>query len=365
MPLGAYEGQGKDEEVIMKKLLSAVGIGAIAALVLTGCGAPAASTPTAQPSIEVDSVDSLVAAAKAEGSLRVYGQIPEAEMKALTDGFSSEYGITVESLRLGGNTLSSRFESEVQAGTPSADILIAVDTEFLSKAAAAGHLEGFSKTGVRELIDGFPEQAVLTDFDAPIAQIVNVGFIYNTSKVQSAEIPAAWSDLESERWKGKYCAVDPTTSVNVAHFFWDMQAASNDAALEAFGENIGRWYPNIVAMNEAVAVGECELGLNSAEFFVNGAIGTGAKVAYADQPSRIPPLTSASVATAAEHPNAARLFLHYMLSEEPNRILSGPDKGAIGPWDVEMLPAADELPRPTDFQEVRDATNELVSLLGL
>lgn len=349
----------------MKKLLSTVGLGAATLLALTGCGAAGSPASSAPPAVETSDIDSLVAAAKKEGTLRVYGQIPEAEMTALAESFRTEYGVNVETLRLGGNTLSSRFDSETEAGTPSADLLLVVDVEFLHKAAKAGALHGFSDTGVPELVEGLPEQAVLTDFDAPILQIVDVGFIYNTDKVSADDIPTEWSELTDERWKGKYCAVDPSTSVNVAHFFWDWQQRSDDAALAAFGENVGRWYPNVVALNEAVAVGECELGLNSAKFFVEGAKSTGAAVEFAAAPSRVPPLTSAGIATAAQHPNAARLFLHHVLTEDVNRIITGPDKGAVGPWDVDQLPAGDELPKPTDFQEVRDATAELTSLLGL
>jgi len=349
----------------MKKLLSTAAIAATAVL-LAGCSAPAATSAAPAPKpVEVTDLAGLIEAAKAEGALRVYGQIPEAEMLELTSGFEEEYGIKVEALRLGGNTLSSRFDSETEAGTASGEALLTVDVEFLAKAKAAGAVQGFSETGVRDLLDGFPEEAVLDEFDAPIAQVVEVGFIYNTSKVEAGEVPSSWSDLNDPRWKGKYCSVDPAASVNTAHFFWLWREKAGEGALEDFGANVGRWYPNIVAMNEAVAVGECELGLNSAKFFVESAKATGAQVEFAEAPTRVPPITSVAVATAAEHPHAARLFLHYVLSEDANSVLSGPTKGATGPWDPARLPVGDDVPAPDEFQKVRDSTPELTRLLGL
>ena len=355
----------EDIEVRMKKVIPALGLAAIAALALSGCGGAAPAAKPAPAAVEVTDLDSLVEAAKAEGEVRVYAQIPEDSMNAFAEAFKEKYGITVDALRLGGNTLGSRFDTESDAGTPSGEVLIVVDVEFLATAAEKGAVAGFSDSGVQPLLDGLPEEAVFDAYDAPLVQVLETGFIYNTDKVDADEVPTSWDELESARWKGQYCAVDPGTSVNVAHFFWDMREQFGDEALAAFGAGIGRWYPNIVALNEAVAVGECALGLNSARFFVEMAKDNGAGVEFAAAPSVIPPLVSAGVATAAEHPHAARLFLHFIMSEEGNRLLNDPAEGSIGPWDTASLPAEFTAPAPGDFEMVRDATPDVTKALGL
>ncbi|ASN53360.1 ABC transporter substrate-binding protein [Sinomonas sp. R1AF57] len=349
----------------MNKILSAIGVGVVALLALTACGTAAAETPASTAAaVEAGNLDALVAAAKKEGTLRIYGQIPEASMTALSNDFQKKYGITVEALRLGGNTLAQRFDTETQAHTPSADMIVVVDVQYLATAAKAGSVVAYSKSGVADLLD-LPKEAVFSDYDAPSVQVLDTGFIYNTDKVRKSEIPTTWSALEDPSWKGRYCAVDPGTSVNVAHSFWSVGQKEGADALKKLGENIGRWYPNVIAMNEAVAVGECQLGLFSAKFFVAGMQGNGAKVEFATAPSSVPPLVSAAVAAKAEHPNAARLFMEYLLSKEGNAVLNNPDTGSIGPWDMARLPAGFSAPTPDDFQRVHEATPDVIKALGL
>ena len=272
---------------------------------------------------------------------------------------------STSALRLGGNTLGSRFDAETEAGTPSGEVLIVVDVEFLKTAIDKGEVVAFSESGIGELLDGFPEEAVFVEYDAPMLQVVDVGFIYNTDRVKAADVPTSWSKLVGSEWKGKYCAVDPSTTASVAHFFWDLLNTEGEELVADFGANIGRWYPNIVAMNEAVAVGECDLGVSTAKFMVDAAKSNGAPVDFARQPSAILPLNTVGVATAAEHPNAARLFAQFILSEEANSLLNNPDAGAFGPWDTAELPDYFSVPAPTDFQEVRDSTKDVLKALGL
>lgn len=356
--------QFTDDEVTMNKILFTVGAGAALMLGLTACAPPAAEQPVAPP-VEISDFDTLVADAQAEGSLRVYAQIPEASMTKFVEVFQEKYGIKVEALRLGGNTLSSRFDSEVTAGTATGEALIVVDVEYLAKATADGHIRGFSETGVVDYLEGFPEEAIFTEFDAPNVQVLDTGFIFNTADVKASEVPTAWTGLNDSRWQGKTCAVDPATSVNVAHFFWKLGQEMGDDALATLGGNIGRWYPNVIAMNEAVAVGECELGLNSAKFFVEQGKGAGAPIEFASAPDAIPPLVSAGVATNAEHPNAALLFTHFILSEEGNALLNDPAIGAIGPWNMDALGDNFMVPTAAEFEEVRAATPDVLKALGL
>lgn len=346
-----------------RKVLSIAGASAALLLGLTACGSPQEEKAEGGKAVEVKDLDSLVAAAEGEGSLLIYGQIPEESLAKFSEGFQEKYDIKVESLRLGGNTLASRFEAEAQAGTQSADLVIPVDVEFIKNSVDEGSLVGFSDTGVGDLLEGFPEEAVLSDYNTPLLQLMDVGFIYNTDLVNESELPKTWADLHSDRWAGKYCAVDPETSLNVGHFFWKLKDDEGEEAVKEFGADNGRWYSNVVAMNEAVAVGECELGVGSAKFFVEQARGSGAAVESAPQPMSIRPLTSVAVASEAKSPNAARLFMHYILTEEGNSLMNDASVGSLGPWDVNEFPEDFYVPTPEEFESVRAELNDVVALL--
>ncbi|MDR7083257.1 iron(III) transport system substrate-binding protein [Arthrobacter ginsengisoli] len=347
-----------------KKILPIIGAGLIGMLALTACGGPSGAAPNASSAVEATDLDSLIAAAQAEGSLRVYGQIPEDSMTAFAEAFQKKYGIKVNALRLGGNTLASRFDAETQARTATGEVLTATDLEFIKKATDRGDLVSFTDSGVAKLLDGFPTKAMLEDYKSPVLNIVDTGFIYNTKMVEAKELPKSWSELSGSRWARKYCAADPGASASVASFMWTLREKEGDQALSDFGANIGRWYPNVIALTEAVASGECQLGVNSAELFVRTGQKNGAPVEFASQPSALFPVVSAAVAANAEHPNAARLFLHFILSPEGSRLMNDPANGSYGPWDSAEYPADFWVPAPSDLEKVRADTPELLKLLG-
>ena len=347
-----------------KKLAAAGALLTVAALSLSACAAPSTGGGS---EVDISSFDALVEAAQAEGALSVYGEIQEADLERFAAGFKEEYGIDVETLRLGGNSLAQRFDAEIQAGSRTADVLIGVDPEFFNEAIGKDHLVAFEESGVPGFFDGFPAEFSFTEFGVPLLQTIATGFIYNTDLVDAGDIPQTWQDLVgSDRWAGKYCSVDPSTSASVTQFFSVMRAAESDEVLTAFGDGIGRWYPNIVALNEAVSVGECELGINSAQFFVEGMKAAAqAPVEFAAGPTTIYPTPTAAVVTSAENPNAARLFLHYILSPEGNALLNNPAGGSFGPWDGATIPADFWVPTSEDFQRWRSEGPEIARLLGV
>lgn len=351
-----------------KKFLAAGALLTVAALTLSACsGGSDDGGDQGGAAVDTSSLDALIAAAQAEGKVSLYGEIQEPDLERFAAGFKEKYGITVETLRLGGNSLAQRFDAESQAGSNTADALIGVDLEFFKDVGEQGLLVPFTDSGVEPLLEGYPDEFSFTEFGVPLLQTIATGFIYNTGAVEASEIPKTWEELvTSDRWAGKYCSVDPSTAASVVQFFSVVRAQESDDVLTDFGENVGRWYPNIVAMNEAVAVGECELGINSAQFFVEGMkAAADAPVEFAAGPSTIHPIVTTAVASGAKNPNAARLFMHYILSEEGNRLLNSPEGGSFGPWDAELMAPDFWVPSSEDFQAWRAEGPEILSLLGL
>jgi len=340
----------------------------VTAISLTACGTPASGVGGAgAPAVDASSMEALVEAAKAEGKLSLYGELQEPDMVRFAEGFAEKYDIDVQPLRLGGNSLAQRFDAEVKAGGATADMLITLDLEFLADVIERDLVVPFDESGVKPLLEDFPEEFSFTNPNVPLLQTISTGFIYNTDKVTADELPATWDALvDNERWKGQYCSVDPATTFSVVQFFSVVRESASSKALQEYGANIGRWYPNIVAMNEAVAVGECVLGINSAKFFVEGMkAAASAPVEFAYGPSTIHPVVTAAVVDGAAHPNAARLFLHYILSEEGNAMLNAPAAGSLGPWDGGEMADDFWVPEIEDFEGWREESPEIQALLGL
>ena len=339
-----------------------------ATLVLAGCGASAGGSETeAAPEISTGSLDELIEAAQAEGSVSVYGELQEPDLQRFAEGFTEKYGIEVSTLRLGGNSLAQRFEAEKQAKSPTADVLMGLDLEFYRDVIDKDLVVSFDDSGVHDLLEGYPDEYSFEEFGVPMLQTLATGFIYNTDLVDPADIPDSWQELvDSERWQGKFCSVDPNTSISVVTFYSVVAENEGEDVVRGLGEKMARWYPNIVALNEAVAVGECELGIDSAQFFVEGMKAAGnATVEFAAAPTALYPSPTAVVVQDAAHPNAARLFVHYVLSEEGNRLLNTPEGGSFGPWDGDRIPEDFWVPTIEQRQTWRAQSDDIAELLGL
>jgi len=344
-------------------------------LALAGCSGPAPAAAPAAPAGDVDTstLEGLIEEAKKEGSVRLYASTPENALNAFSEAFTAEYGIAVEAIRLGGTSLPSRFESELSAGTPSGEVIIASQMDFILQSVEDGTLLSFEDAGVADHLEDFPSQFVLDKWGGVgLVQVVSVGYIYNTNDVEAKEIPDSWEGLNSDRWRGNYCAVSADSSESLLNHYAAVLEQTSEQTLKDFGAGIGRWYPNIVAMNEAVAAGECQLGVNSGKFFVTGMQATGAPVEFAPAPTSVYPLTSIAIAEGAERPAAARLLYYFALSKEGNALLngetpelSGPEGGSYGPWDEAELPADFTITTPEEAKKARDNAPEILGLLGL
>ncbi|ASN53367.1 ABC transporter substrate-binding protein [Sinomonas sp. R1AF57] len=334
------------------------------ALAVTGCSASPAA-PTAAHTAAA-TLEDLVAAAQKEGSVRVYSALSEGDQKKLAAGFQEKYGISVESLRLGGTTLPTRFESETAAGSPSGDVLLSTTLDFLLKATDEGALVPFTDSGVPAMLNGLPPTAELNQYAGiPMFQVLSTGFIYNTGMVSPADIPTSWQDLVASPLAGKTCAVSPDTSESLMVFMASLRNAGGDGVLSKLGSKIARWYPSVIPMNEAVASGECALGLNSAEFFAHAMKAKGAAVEFAAAPTAVYPVVGVAVAGAAQHPNAARLFMLYSLSSEGGATVNDVSIGSYGAMDAEKYPAGFSVLSPADQKAALGESADIMKLLGL
>jgi iron(III) transport system substrate-binding protein len=344
----------------MRKFIPGIAVGVLALVTLAACG----STPKAtSSSADTGSLASLVAAAKKEGSVKVYTVLPPAAQQALDDAFTAKYGIKVDAVNLPIDDLETRFASEVKSGTPSADVLINTDPIAMQAEEREGLVVGWSKSGVGPLLPDLPSKYVYSDYGAPLLETFYPGFIYNTTKVKESELPTTWADLTSARWKGQLCSALPNSSVSQAVFFEIIKDKEGANVVRGLGKNFARTYSSPLSMDAGVAAGECALGFDSASFFIAPLKAAGATVAFAPMPTAFYPVALAGVSAMAPHPNAGRLFLEFIYSKEGNTLLNAPGSGSFGPYSSD-IPANFEASTPMQFKQGQDDVNLLMSLLG-
>lgn len=346
----------------MKRFVPALAVSAAMALAVSACGSsPSSDKSSDKTTSGYTSVDALVTAAKAEGTVKIYTQMTDADTAKMNQAFTAKYGIKVDNLRVGGNDLYTRFQSEADANSDTADLIVGTDPIAFKTLEDSGKVLGFSASGVAKLLPDFPSKYYLKADDVALFQTIDTGFIYNTTKVTEADIPKKWADLGSSKFAGKVCIVDPSTSISFATFTNTIRASEGDDVLKAIGKNLVRLYPNVINLNEAVASGECGIGLNSAAFFVPPLAAKGSPVAFAHMPTAVYNPTVMAANAKAKHPAAARLYLHFFESKEGSAVTNVPNSGSFGPYSTDM---------PSTFKfstaaEINKAQADTQTILGL
>jgi iron(III) transport system substrate-binding protein len=251
------------------------------------------------------------AAAKEEGTLVFYNaQQGWTQPIAAAEGFEAKYGIRVDMLHgLRGAEMMERIRVETSNNQDSGDIVMMGVTGIVPM-AQQGSLQDHG---------GVPNIANLalepwTPEDVPVYS-VTYGIAVNTDMVSEEDMPKSWLDLADPKWKGKILSDEMTVPSGGQSWF--------AVTLEAFGEDYHRamaeqdlQYSRATAERALrVARGEFAFAIpfNLAELeSLEGLPVTGII------PEEGSPYTPISVAMikGARHPNAAKLFINYLLSEE-------------------------------------------------
>ncbi len=260
----------------------------------------------------------LVAAAKAEGELTVYGSCEEAYLSAACQNFEKIYGIKVSYQRLSTGEVASKIKEE--NGNPSADVWFGGTTDPYNESAAAGLLEAYEAKNAAHLLD-----AKYRDADGCWYGIYKgiLGFMVNTEELKrlNLEAPKDWDDLLKPEYKGLIWLSNPNTAGTAKLVINTMvQMKGHDAAMEYFkalNGNIAQYTKSGSGPSKKVGIGECVIGVG----FLHDGI-TQILMGY-DNIALVIPASGTSYeigATAifkgAKHMNAAKLWIEYALSPE-------------------------------------------------
>lgn len=320
----------------MKKVL-ALTLAGVMTLGLAGCGSSApAKTEEAAPAAETTAasateaaasteeaqseggMDALIAAAKEEGALTVYGSCEEAYLSAACQNFEKLYGIKVDYQRLSTGEVYTKIEEE--AGNPSGDVWFGGTTDPYNEATAAGLLEPYEAQNAVNLLS-----STYRDADGNWYGIYKgiLGFMVNREELTrlGLEEPKDWDDLLKPEYKGLIGMSNPSTAGTAKLVINTMvQMKGHDEAMEYFKEldkNIYQYTKSGSGPSKMVGPGECVIAIG----FLHDGI-TQILAGY-DNIDLIIPASGTSYeigATAifkgAKHPNAAKLWIEYALSPD-------------------------------------------------
>jgi len=307
-------------------------------------------------------IDELIAAAKAEGELVVYSSQAESQTEAILDAFEEQYGISGTSLRLTTTPLVQRFATELQSGAPEADVL-----SISSPTPYNENPEWFLKVTAENIpaIAGWPDRWV--EERHVIWTTENMVAVYNSDLVKGDDVPGTWKDLIDRKWQGRVVFTDPRGSENYLGWLDAMERAHGIEFLEAIRNLEYTLTQSGASGAQMVAAGAQAINFPTFPSFIIPLESAGAPIVAKPitDPLVVSP-RSLGIAANAPHPNAAKLFVHWLLSEDGMRAtcavsptpLAGDPEGKFG-----CNPAAD--PDPIRFAIPQDRIDTLLAAVGM
>ena len=261
--------------------------------------------------------ESLIEGAKKEGKLVVYTSMTVDQAQKLNDTFKAKYPFIQPSMfRAVGERLLTKIMAEAQAGKYEFDVVQSAETQayFLKKKnLLAKYVAPETKNIQKPFFD--PD-----GYWAAVYMMPNV-IGYNTRVVKRNEVPRSDDDLLNPKWKGK---------IGMDHskpewFSWKLKRMGEEKGL-AYMKKLGaqdfKLYSGLTILTNLLAAGEFPLVLNTYLHNVEDVRRKGAPVDWVAQNPLFTKFQPIGVGSKAANPNAAKLFVDFMLSEEGQKIIA-------------------------------------------
>jgi iron(III) transport system substrate-binding protein len=263
----------------------------------------------------------IIEGAKKEGVLGFATSISAAGFPKFMDAFKARYPfLDVSSGYYSAPTgrVLARVGAELEAGNLSFDVLHVANLATYLTMARNGQLQPYHSPELA----AFPDDAHGGDLWTT-ARVIGVIMAYNKNVLAPEKAPKAWVDMLKPEFKGRKLIIQDSAAGTAFNQMYILEKLFGADFMRKWGEQ----QPVIVATSaqliDLLVRGEALVGATVDHFraFEPDAVKAGIVGIY---PSEGMPLALAPVAIlkGAPHPNAARLFIDFTLSQEGNTLLA-------------------------------------------
>ena len=270
------------------------------------------------PSLVFAADQDLVAKAKGEGKAAFYANITSVE--PVMEAFTKTYGVKADYMRLSTSKFVATVTTEHGAGKLMADVLQA-PMPILDILKGKGILASYTSPEAA----GYPEWARKDD-RIQIFGIEYVSLLYNKELVKPADVPNRYEDLADPKWKGKLVMADPSSHATTISWLVGLKEHifKADEPWQKFLKGLAANKPMFVASfgptPAPVESGEKLLAISMPKYILTKAPAP-LDWARVEQPLMGTP-RGIAITAGAPHPNAARLFMDYWLSQPSMKIMA-------------------------------------------
>ena len=307
----------------------------------------------------------IIEGARKEGQLVFYSGMPIPDAQEILSALEKKYPfIKTTFYRATGSALVSRIQTEQRAGTHIWDVMNATGFEPYAL-LEQGYFAKYDSAERKEFPEGHKDQDGMwaTMYTTPM--IVS----YNPKLVAPADLPKDYDDLLHSKWKGRL-GMDSSDLEWYANLrkIWGAEKARK--FLEGLKKQDVRFAQGRSMLTGLLSGGEIALLVNNFLQNVIEAKRKGSPVEFL----AFDPVVSAAglvgINRLAPHPNAARLFVEFVLSREGQELIVKSDRSSVrkdvagNPLDliknVRIVPS--DLSLGKNYVQIRDEYRELLGL---
>ena len=268
----------------------------------------------------LDHEKDLLEPARKEGELTWYtSHSDDVTAQALARDFEAHYaGIKVNAVRTTAQVAFQRVTQEIRASAMQVDVLSTTDIGHCVYLKEKGLLDKYVPANSSEVLDVYRNLDPDGYYHTTSAGMVNIG--YATNKVSEAEAPKTWPELLDAKWENKVTVGHPGFSGYVGTWVVMMRKLYGWDYFEKLAKNspqIGRSINDTVTMMNA---GERVVGATAnGTLLSTAAKGNPLAVIYPTD-GAVLIIAPSGIMKGAKHPNAAKLFMEYLMSVDASKI---------------------------------------------
>ena len=326
-------------------------------------GALAAGFAAASPVRARADMKTLEDAARAEGTLTWYtGQTDAETAELLGRAFTARHpGVKVAVIRTTGQVAYQRLMLDIKNKTPQCDVFSTTDISHMPALKERQQLSAFTPGNAAHLM---PEFAALSDpGHSYVTNASRYFLVYNTKLVKPGDAPKAWTDLLDPKWKNQVGTGHPAFSGCTGVWCVGMRKIHGWEYFEKLAKNNPRIGRSAVDPVTLMTAGEIKVGLASAATLYR-ALDKGNPLGVNHPTDGLSLcVTPSAIPANAPHPNAARLFMEWLLSAEYSKMVAG---DGSEPIRADVPPRPDEPPLssqkviPLTVAEIRKGIPEVI-----
>ena len=255
------------------------------------------------------------------GELTIYSGRDQDLIGPLLDRYAKEEGVDIK-VRYGGTPELAATINEEGDNSP-ADVFLSQDAGALGSLQSEGRLERLPEGTLDRVDRRFRSPEGIWVGISGRARIV----AYDRRRLRESELPRSVLGFTASRWKGKVGWAP--TNASFEGFVTAMRKTEGEAGAErwlrAMKDNDAQAYESNIAIRDAVAKGEVEIGLINHYYVAEARAEEGPDYPVGvfeppgGDPGALVNVAGAGIVTGSEHTERARDFISFLLSAEAQR----------------------------------------------